>query len=237
MSGAEIRRRGKAVNDMNDANARGDAAREALAHVAAEARVCTRCDLHIGAKHAAPGAGAATAEVMLIGEAPSAYDDRSGRPFSGPSGAFLDELLAVAGLSRAEVYLTNVVKHHPQESRELRPDEVAACSGYLAREIAAVNPLVLVPLGRAALAWFLPNARITSQHGQARQHHGRILLAMYNPAAGLHREELHDVIVADFTRALPAAIAEARRLRAEGKLTPPDNARDEGPGPQQMSLF
>lgn len=214
-----------------------EAAREALAQVAAEVRVCTRCDLHVGAKHGVPGTGAAPAEVMLIGEAPSAYDDRSGRPFSGPSGAFLDELLAAAGLSRGQVYLTNVVKHHPRESRELRPDEVAACSGYLAREVAAVNPLVLVPLGRAALSWFLPNARITSLHGQVRQHHGRILLAMYNPAAGLHREELHDVIVADFTRALPAALTEARRLKAEGKLTPSDTPRDEGPGPQQMTLF
>lgn len=215
----------------------GETAQDALARVAAETRVCTRCDLHIGARNSAPGAGAAAAEVMLIGEAPSAYDDRSGRPFSGPSGVFLDELLAAAGMSRAQVYLTNMVKHHPQESRELRPDEVAACSGYLAREIAAVNPSVIVTLGRAALAWFLPKARISSLHGQARQHHGRILLAMYNPAAGLHREELHDVIVADFTRALPAALAEARRLMAEGKLTPSDTPRDDGPAPQQMSLF
>jgi len=222
-----------AANDTTDS---GETPRETLAQVAAETRTCTRCDLHVGARNSAPGAGAAPAEVMLIGEAPSAYDDRSGRPFSGPSGVFLDELLAAAGMSRAQVYLTNVVKHHPQESRELRPDEVAACSGYLAREVMAVNPNVIVTLGRAALGWFLPNARISSLHGQARLHRGRILLAMYNPAAGLHREELHDVIVADFTRALPAALAEARRLRAEGKLTTPDSPRDE-PGPQQMTLF
>ena len=226
-----------ATNDMGAMNG-SEAAGESLARVAAETERCTLCDLHIGARHSAPGAGAAPAEIMLIGEAPSAYDDRSGRPFSGPSGAFLDELLAAAGLSRAQVYLTNIVKHHPQESRELRPDEISACSGYLVREIAAVNPIVIVTLGRGALGWFLPNARISSQHGQARQHRGRILLAMYNPAAGLHREELHDVIVADFTRALPAALAEARRLLAEGKLTPSQTPRDdEGPGPQQMSLF
>ncbi|HEX8995971.1 MAG TPA: uracil-DNA glycosylase [Ktedonobacterales bacterium] len=216
----------------------GRDAREALAQIAEETRVCTRCDLHIGARHSAPGAGAAPAEVMLIGEAPSAYDDRSGRPFSGPSGDFLDELLAAAGLSRGQVYLTNIVKHHPRESRELRPEEVNACTGYLTREIAAVQPSVIVTLGRAALAWFLPKARITTLHGQARQRHGRILLAMYNPAAGLHREELHDVIVADFTRALPAAIAEARRLIAEGRLPTPGSPHDEdGPAPQQLSLF
>lgn len=223
------------VKSTSDKMNNSDAAREALAQVAAETRACALCDLHVGAKHSAPGAGAAPAEIMLVGEAPSAYDDRSGRPFSGPSGVFLDELLAAAGLSRAQVYLTNVVKHHPQESRELRPDEVSACSGYLVREVAAVNPIVLVTLGRAALSWFLPTGRITDIHGQARLHRGRILLAMYNPAAGLHREELHDVIVADFTRALPAALAEARRLLAEGKLSPTDTPRDDGP--QQMSLF
>jgi DNA polymerase len=220
-----------ATNDANE----GEAAQTALAQVAAETRACARCDLHIGARNSAPGSGAAPAEVMLIGEAPSAYDDRSGRPFSGPSGDFLDELLAAAGLSRAQVYLTNVVKHRSPESREVRPDEVTACSGYLTREIAAVNPIVLVTLGRAALNWFLPTARISALHGQARQHRGRILLAMYNPAAGLHRQELRAGIVGDFTRALPAALAEARRLAAAGKLTPADAPRDDGP--QQMSLF
>lgn len=207
-----------------------------LARIAAETNTCALCDLHIGAHKSAPGSGAAPAEVMLIGEAPSGYDDRSGRPFSGPSGDFLDELLAAAGMSRAQVYLTNVVKHHPQESRELRPDEVNACSGYLIREIAAVQPILLVTLGGPALSWFLPNARISTMHGQARPHRGRILLAMYNPAAGLHREEMRTGIVADFTHALPAALAEARRLLAEGKLTLTEAARED-PGPQQMSLF
>ncbi|HEY8324703.1 MAG: uracil-DNA glycosylase [Ktedonobacterales bacterium] len=218
----------------NDANAEASAA---LAQVAAETSACQRCDLHVGAHHSAPGIGPASAEVMLIGEAPSAYDDRSGAPFTGPSGVFLDELLAAAGMSRPEIYLTNLVKHHPPENRELRPDELAACAGYLVREIAVVSPILIVTLGRGALQWFLPNARISSQHGQARPHRGRILLAMYNPAAGLHREELHDVIVADFTRALPAALAEARRLLAEGKLTPHTAAREDDAGPQQMSLF
>lgn len=210
---------------------------EALERIAAETRVCTLCALHIGARNAVPGIGNPHAEVMLIGEAPSAYDDRSGAPFTGPSGVFLDELLAAAGKSRPEIYLTNLVKHHPPENRELHPDEISACAGYLVREIAAVSPILIVTLGRGALQWFLPNARISTQHGQARLHRGRILLAMYNPAAGLHREELHDVIVADFTRALPAALTEARRLLAEGKLTPHAPAREDDAGPQQMSLF
>ena len=219
--------------------ATNDDATAALAQVAAETSGCQRCDLYRGAHRSVPGVGPAPAEVMLIGEAPSAYDDRSGVPFSGPSGVFLDELLAAAGMSRAQIYLTNLVKHHPPENRELHPDEVAACASYLVRQIAAVGPILIVTLGRGALNWFLPSARISSQHGQARLHRGRVLLAMYNPAAGLHREELHDVIVADFKRALPAALAEARRLAAEGKLARTSGA-DTGehePPPQQLSLF
>ena len=113
----------------------------------------------------------------------------------------------------------------------LAPQEIAACAPYLTRQIAAVNPILIVTLGRYALARFLPKARISVIHGQARPHSGRILLPMFNPAAALHREELRETVIRDFTHALPAALAEARRLVSEGG--PPEDE----PGPQQMSLF
>jgi uracil-DNA glycosylase len=210
---------------------------DVLAQIAAEVQACTSCDLYLGAQRGVPGSGESTAEVLLIGEAPSLYDDRRGYPSSGPSGVFLDELLGLAGLSRAEVYLTNVVKHRLPEGRELQPQEIAACAGYLTRQIAAVNPRVLVTLGRYALARFLPRARITAVHGQARVHAGRVLVAMYNPAAALRREELRETVIADFTHALPAALAEARRLAAEGKLGSAASTKDEDDTPQQMTLF
>lgn len=212
-------------------------AREEITRIAQETVGCERCPLHIGARRSAPGSGPAPCEIMLIGEAPSAYDDRSGRPFSGPSGVFLDELLGHAGLSRADVFLTNLVKHRVPPGAELLPDEVAACSTYLTRQITAVNPSLIVTLGRGALAWFLPKARITAMHGKARAHRGRVLLAMYNPAAALHREELRQTVIADFAHALPAALSEARRLSAEGRLGPLEAPRDEGPAAQQLSLF
>lgn len=207
---------------------------DSLAAISDEVRGCARCDLHIGARNAVPGSGDPHAEVFLVGEAPSLYDDRKGYPFSGPSGAFLDELLALAGLSRAEVYLTNLVKHRSPESRDLLPGEIAACADYLTRQIAVVNPKVIVALGRGALARFLPGAKISQVHGQAKLAGGRIVVAMYNPAAALHREELRATVEDDFRRALPTALAEARRLSAEGKLIPP---ADQPPPPQQMSLF
>jgi DNA polymerase len=225
--------------EQQEEGARTMASDDTLAQVAAEVRACTKCDLHVGARNGVPGIGAPQAEVMLIGEAPSMYDDRSGRPFSGPSGAFLDELLAAAGLSRAQVYLTNVVKHRVPPQHELAGQEIAACAGYLTREIEAVNPLVIVTMGRAALARFFPSARVSRIHGQAKLAAGRIVVAMYNPAAALHREELRATVVDDFTRALPASLAEARRLAAEGKLgrAASGASPDEGESPQQMSLF
>jgi DNA polymerase len=212
-------------------------AEEALAEIAAEVRTCTKCDLHIGAHNGVPGSGNPHAEVFLVGEAPSVYDDRRGVPFSGPSGAFLDELLALAGLHRAEVFLTNLVRHRVPDGRALRPDEIAACRDYLSRQIAAVNPLVIVALGRGAAARFLPGVRISQDHGQAKAAGGRIVVAMYNPAAALHREELRQTVMNDFERALPAAIAEARRLAAEGKLARSEATRPEEPPPEQLRLF
>ena len=218
--------------EAGNAHAREDS----LAIVAAEVQACTRCDLYQGARQGVPGSGNPHAEVMLVGEAPSQYDDRRGYPFSGPSGVFLDELLTLAGLTRADVYLTNLVKHRVPDSRELLPGEIATCAGYLTRQIALVNPKVIVALGRGALARFQPGATISRVHGQAKLMGGRIVVAMYNPAAALHREELRATVVADFQRALPAALAEARRLAAEGKLAASGGAQSEEP-PQQMSLF
>jgi uracil-DNA glycosylase family 4 len=214
------------------------AAEELLAQIAAEVQVCTRCELYRGARQGVPGAGSATAEVMLVGEAPSLYDDRRGYPFSGPSGAYLDELLARAGLRRSEVFLTNLVRHRVPEGAELLPGQIAACAGYLTRQLAAVDPLVVVALGSKATARFLPGTRISRVHGQARLHEGRVIVAMYNPAAALHREELRQTVEDDFARALPTALAEARRLEAEGRLRRSGGRGhgDEEP-PQQMTLF
>jgi uracil-DNA glycosylase family 4 len=205
-------------------------AQQELDRIAEEVQRCQRCDLHIGAKQGVPGTGNPLAEVMLVGEAPSAYDDRRGYPFSGPSGQFLDELLELAGLSRAEVFLTNMVRHRVPDSRELLAGEIAACADYLTRQIAVIDPLVIVALGRGALARFLPKTKISRVHGQAKVAGGRVVVAMYNPAAALHREELHETVINDFKQSLPAALAEARRLAAS-RPRPHDDQ------PVQQSLF
>ena len=209
---------------------------DALSTIAQEIRDCARCDLYKGATQGIPGSGNPHAEVMLIGEAPSAFDDKRGYPFSGPTGPFLDELLGLAHLHRSEIYLTNIVKHWSREGRSPLPVEIAACAPYLTRQIEAVDPLLICTLGRFALARFFPKGTITALHGQAKVVGGRVVLAMYNPAAALHREELRQTVVNDFTHALPAALAEARRLAAEGKLGRSAAGDDDAP-PQQMTLF
>jgi uracil-DNA glycosylase family 4 len=204
---------------------------ERLSQIAGEIERCTRCDLHLHARKGVPGSGDPHAEIMLIGEAPSIYDDRSGVPFSGPSGVFLDDLLALAGLSRSSVYLTNVVKHRLPVNQEIAPDEIAACADYLSRQIAAIDPKVIVALGRYAMARFFPKGKISQLHGQMKRIGGRIVVAMYNPAAALHQEALRQTVIDDFQHAIPVALAEARRLAESGQTGIEDEP------PQQLSLF
>jgi len=212
------------------------AAAEILEAIAAQVRVCTKCPLYLGTKNGVPGEGSPEAEVMFIGEGPGYHEDRQGRPFVGPAGAFLNELLASIGLDRSSVFITNVVKHRTPENRDPLPEEIDACADYLRRQIEAINPKVIVTLGRYSMAIFFPTAKISQIHGQAKVVGGRIVVAMYHPAAALHQQTLRQTVVEDFKRAIPAALSEARRLAAEGKLGHPEKKDDEPP-PQQLTLF
>jgi uracil-DNA glycosylase len=212
------------------------AAAEILEAIAAQVRVCTKCPLYLGTKNGVPGEGSPEAEVMFIGEGPGYHEDRQGRPFVGPAGAFLNELLASIGLDRSSVFITNVVKHRTPENRDPLPEEIDACADYLRRQIEAINPKVIVTLGRYSMAIFFPTAKISQIHGQAKVVGGRIVVAMYHPAAALHQQTLRQTVVEDFKRAIPAALSEARRLAAEGKLGQPEKKDDEPP-PQQLTLF
>ncbi len=170
---------------------------------------CPDCALARARTQTVPGTGPAPADVMCIGEAPGGREDQLGLPFVGPSGRFLDELLASAGLSRESVYIANIVKCRPPDNRDPQPDEIAACRSYLERQIELVDPKVIVTLGRFSMARWFPGESIGRVHGQARRIGGRVVMPMYHPAAALHRGDLRPVIVADFAQ-LPALIAAAR---------------------------
>lgn len=208
---------------------------EILKEIAAEVSTCTKCDLCKGRTKAVPGEGNPHAKIMFIGEGPGYHEDRQGRPFVGPAGQFLDELLASINLKRADVFITNVVKCRPPDNRDPLPAEIEACNPYLERQIAAIQPKVIVTLGRHSMARFFGTEKISSIHGRARKVNGYLCIAMYHPAAGLHQASLKDTIRADFKK-IPTIIAEAERLEAEGKMKAEPPKPKEEP-PQQLSLF
>ena len=180
--------------------------------------VCTKCELHRSRKNAVPGEGPPHAEIMFIGEGPGQREDEQGRPFVGASGKFLDQLLEQAGVTRADVWITNVVKCRPPGNRDPLPDEIEICTGnYLQRQIELVNPSIIVTLGRHSMGRFFKGAKITQIHGQMREVDGRFVIAMYHPAAALHQTSLRSVIMEDFAR-LPELLQEARA--ALGKARP-----------------
>ena len=173
---------------------------------------CTRCELYRGATNAVPGEGNPEARILLIGEAPGHHEDTQGKPFVGNSGKFLTELLAKAGLSRDDVFITNVVKHRPPGNRDPLPDEIVACRHFLDQQIAAIDPDVIVTLGRFSMARYFPGERISKIHGQPKEVDGRYIVPMYHPAAALHNGSLRPELEADFLK-LPRLLAERDKAR------------------------
>ena len=201
--------------------------REELETVASEVAACTDCKLHMSRKKAVPGEGPADTELMFIGEGPGFHENEQGRPFVGAAGQFLEELLAGIGLQRNQVFICNVVKCRPPGNRDPLPEEIQACSKYLDRQIRAINPKVIATLGRYSMAKFYPEGRIGQMHGQARLMEGRVVMAMYHPAAALHQPSLRRVVEEDFAR-LPDILKHVEKLPEAEE--PPES-------PQQLSLF
>lgn len=210
-------------------------AQETLAQIAQEVAVCKNCALHQSRNKSVPGEGPANSEIMLIGEGPGFYENEQGRPFVGAAGKFLDELLAGAGLKRSDVWIGNVVKCRPPGNRDPLPEELAACDVYLERQIAAINPKIIITLGRFSMGKYMPGARISAVHGQMRRMGERFVIAMFHPAAALHQAALKPTILQDFAQ-LPKLLEQARA--ALGQVSAP--VQEQAPAqeePKQLSLF
>jgi uracil-DNA glycosylase len=192
-----------------------------LDEVAAQVRGCTLCELYRSRTQGVPGDGNPEAEIMFIGEAPGWHEDKQGLPFVGAAGQFLNEMLETIGLTRSEVFVTNIVKSRPPGNRDPLPDEIAACSFYLDAQIAAIKPKVIVTLGRFSMARWFPGERISRIHGQARKFGSFVVVPMYHPAAALHQASLRATVEADMLK-LPRIIDEARQnAKAEDDPEPP----------------
>jgi len=199
--------------------------------IATQVSNCTNCDLHHSRKNAVPGEGPANAEIMFIGEGPGFHENEQGRPFVGAAGKVLDDLLAKIGMQRSDVFIGNVVKCRPPGNRDPHADEISACSEYLERQIQTIDPKVIVTLGRYSLMYFMPNAKISDVHGKAMQVRGRLVVAMYHPAAGLHQRSLMSTIEEDFKK-IPELIARADKNAISQEQAPVDKDN-----PRQLNLF
>ncbi len=170
-----------------------------LAEIAEAVNTCQKCPLYKTAIQGVSGEGSSDAEVMFIGEGPGKEEDKQGRPFCGPAGKFLEEMLESVNLSRDKVYIGNVVKHRPPNNRDPEPAEIEACWPYLQAQIEIIDPKVIVILGRHCLARLMPGLGTISQlHGRAFRHDGRYFMALYHPAVALYAGSMRQVLMEDF---------------------------------------
>ena len=199
----------------------------------ARVRACTLCGLSRTRTCAVPGEGPLDSEVMFIGEAPGANEDRQGRPFVGQAGQFLEELLAAGGLQRSDVYICNVLKCRPPSNRDPLPVEMESCKPYLDEQIELIDPLVVVTLGRYSMSRYFPQVTISRIHGKFKRIEDRFYVPMYHPAAALHQQSLREVMLEDF-RALPAIIDRAREFHSPPPTREP---APQSPAAAQARLF
>jgi DNA polymerase len=206
----------------------------ALDAIGAEVAACTRCRLHETRTRSVPGEGNSATEVVFVGEGPGFNEDRQGRPFVGQAGTLLSELLGSIGWTREDVFITNVVKCRPPGNRDPEPDEIAACAPFLSRQLEALDPALVVTLGRFSMARFNPGARIGQVHGTFRPADpasgapNTLTFSMYHPAAALHQGSLKATLFTDMA-GVPAALLEARESRAAVSGSPAPQAADPTP--------
>ncbi len=196
----------------------------ALSELYQEIALCQQCEIAKYRNKVVPGEGAEDARIMFIGEAPGWHEDQLGRPFVGPAGKFLDELLASIGLKREQVYIANVIKCRPTANRDPLPTEIQNCRQWLERQIELIHPKMIVTLGRYSMAMFFPGKSISKIHGTAQKQGDTIYYAMYHPAAALHQASLRQDIEEDMLK-IPSLLAQAETIKEEEKQ------------PQQLSMF
>lgn len=188
---------------------------DALASEIVKKRVCP--SLANSATQLVAGCGSPDADLMFVGEAPGKDEDIQGLPFVGAAGRFLNEMLATIGLKREDIFITNIVKYRPPNNRDPLSEEVEAFIPYLFRQIAIIKPILLITLGRHAMNVFLPEAKISTVHGQpkrigikypvsssrrnaVKRTESLIILPLFHPAAALYNGGMRNTLLEDFAR-------------------------------------
>jgi len=197
----------------------------ALSELCQEIALCQKCEvLAKNRTRVVPGEGPEDADIMFIGEAPGWHEDQQGRPFVGPAGLFLEQLLASINLKRGQVYIANVIKCRPVGNRDPLPSEIQNCRPWLDRQIELIRPKIIVTLGRYSMAMFFPGKSISKIHGTAQKRDNIIYYAMYHPAAALHQQSLRRAIEEDMLK-IPQLLVKAESVTEAEQQ------------PQQLNMF
>ena len=219
--------------------------RERLVDLYQEVQACTRCPLHETRTEAVFGAGDADADVIFVGEAPGAEEDRQGLPFVGRAGQLLGELLEEIGMSRQEVFIANVLKSRPPGNRDPQPLEIEACRPYLFEQVRLIEPRVVCTLGNFATKLLSGNpAGITRVRGTPQVHelggHTVFLLPLFHPAAALRTPAVKETLRGDLAT-LPGLLAGPPPVSAEPIEAAIREEEDAAAAPQpdadQLDLF
>ena len=167
-------------------------------------KVCP--ELAAGASQLVFGDGNPDADLVFIGEAPGKNEDLQGLPFVGAAGKFLNEMLASIGLSRSDIYITNIVKYRPPNNRDPLPEEKLAFLPYLRSQLEVIAPKVVITLGRHSMDSLLPGLQISKVHGQPKRYRGQVYLPLFHPAAALYNGGLRQTLLEDFAN-IPRILA------------------------------
>ncbi|MBU0708185.1 uracil-DNA glycosylase [Patescibacteria group bacterium] len=208
--------------------------REQLNSITKEISTCRKCPLYQFATNSVPGEGNASAEIVFVGEAPGYYEDQQGRPFVGRAGRLLEQSLDSIGLNREEVFISNVLHHRPPSNRDPLPDEVTACKLFMLRQLEVIQPKILATLGRFAMNVFLPEAKISRDHGKMKKvdDYDFIVFPLYHPAAALRSGSILSDFREDFDR-----LGKLLKLQsAELNLMKKQEGIDESSKMEQMGL-
>ncbi|HWS48490.1 MAG TPA: uracil-DNA glycosylase [Candidatus Methanoperedens sp.] len=172
---------------------------EYIAHLVGK---CKKCDLYKTATNPVPGFGNPNADIVFIGEAPGAQEDKEGLPFVGNSGKLLDKLLNTISVPRKDVFICNILKHRPPENRDPLPHEMKVCVPYLKAQLKIIKPKIIITLGRFAMSYFFPSESISRVHGQVRkiiwQELPLTIVPVYHPSAGLRNGAMLKSLQEDF---------------------------------------
>jgi len=182
------------------------------------------------------GEGNINGSVMFIGEAPGANEDRLRRPFVGRGGQLLDSMMGEIGWKREDVYISNIVKRRPPDNRDPLPEEIEAYKPYLTRQIEILNPKIIVTLGRFAMNYFLPEAKVSRDHGRMFMVNDRIVFPVYHPAAALRATTMLEVLREDFKK-LPKVLSGEFALEVAAIVTVEPMKKPKKEPPKQNSLF